>query len=73
MHFLLWNWHVGQHAESNTTEETTTNPEQMHQAHRPQTKRDGNPKGKQHSKYQRTDSARKLQIVASRTGQSPTT
>ena len=72
MHFLLWNWSMGQHAESNTAEETTANPEQMYQAHRPQTKCDGNPKGKQHSKYQRTDSARKLQIVASRTGQSPT-
>ena len=63
---------MGQHAESNTAEETTMNPEQMHQAHRPQTKSDGNLKGKQHSKYQRTDSAGKLQIVASRTGQSPT-
>ena len=33
---------MGQHAESDTTEETTMNPEQMYQAHRPQTKSDGN-------------------------------
>ena len=73
MHFLLWNWCVGEHVEPNTAEETTANPEQMHPAHRPQTKRDGTPKGKQYSKYQQIDSARELQVVASRTIQSPTT